>query len=154
MPEYLSIPRPTGTAALVLALAGVAWLVTVTALLRRSRPNAGAWGLGVGAQRTRRPALGAMRPGHDAIRPVPRGRRRTTAVPRQDTEPRRPDTDRRQDRGVRRPAPARLPHSSARQALPAVPAQRRTGPPLEAVELTAAERAAFEGLVRRLGDDR
>ncbi|MEV5428540.1 hypothetical protein [Streptomyces sp. NPDC052701] len=36
--------------------------------------------------------------------------------------------------------------------LDALPEQRRTGPDLEAVELTPAERAAFAGLVRRLGE--
>ncbi|WP_225838175.1 hypothetical protein [Streptomyces sp. NK08204] len=35
--------------------------------------------------------------------------------------------------------------------LPALPRQSRVGPPLESVELTPAERAAFAGLVRRLG---
>ncbi|MEV6115662.1 hypothetical protein AB0L59_24940 [Streptomyces sp. NPDC052109] len=52
---------------------------------------------------------------------------------------------------LRRPglrAPAR--RSSA--PLPALPRQRRVGPPLESVELTPAERAAFAGLVRQLAN--
>ncbi|MEU6476089.1 hypothetical protein ABZ858_04200 [Streptomyces sp. NPDC047017] len=39
-----------------------------------------------------------------------------------------------------------------RPQLPALPAQRGSGPHREYVELTPAERAAFAGLVRRLGD--
>ncbi|MGW1954030.1 hypothetical protein ACWCPI_14935 [Streptomyces sp. NPDC001920] len=39
-------------------------------------------------------------------------------------------------------------------ALPALPHQRQTPPEREAVELTAAERDAFAGLVRQLGDGR
>jgi hypothetical protein len=35
---------------------------------------------------------------------------------------------------------------------PGVPSQRRSGPHREYVELTAAERAAFAGLVRQLSD--
>ncbi|MFD5265481.1 hypothetical protein [Streptomyces sp. NPDC058335] len=142
MPEHLSIPHPTGTAAVALALAGAAWLIAVTVLLRRPRPGTGAWGAWTGAQRTRRTALGAMRPGHDAIPPGPRGRRRTTGLRRRDTHARRQETD------VLRPGPARPPR------LPALPPQPRTGPPSETVELTPAERAAFAGLVRRLSGDR
>ncbi|USQ88853.1 hypothetical protein NFX46_36970 [Streptomyces phaeoluteigriseus] len=142
MPEHLSIPHPTGPAAVALALAGAAWLIAATALLRRARPGAGVWGSWTGAQRTRRTALGAMRPGHDAIPPGPRGRRRTTGVRRRDAHVQRPETD------VRRPGPGRPP------SLPALPPQHRTGPHQEAVELTAAERAAFEHLVRGLSGDR
>ncbi|MEV6613537.1 hypothetical protein AB0N31_06590 [Streptomyces sp. NPDC051051] len=127
MPEFLSIPHPTGAAAVALAMAGVAWLVAVTVLLRRGRPGEGAWGFRTGARRTRRPALGATRPGSDAIRP---------------------------DTGPRRPGPARPPRSSDRRALPAVPPQGQAGPHREAVDLTPAERAAFEGLVRRISGDR
>jgi hypothetical protein len=36
--------------------------------------------------------------------------------------------------------------------LPALPRQRQTGPDLESVELTPAEKAAFAGLVRQLAD--
>ncbi|MFC9288183.1 hypothetical protein ACFT0E_16200, partial [Streptomyces sp. NPDC057052] len=92
-----------------------------------ARPGAGAWGFRAGARRVRRPALGAMRPGPDAMRP---------------------------DTGPRRPGPVRPPRSSDRLALPAVPPQGQAGPHREAVELTPAERAAFEGLVRRLSGDR
>ncbi len=42
----------------------------------------------------------------------------------------------------------------ANPALSALPHQRRTPPEREAVELTPAERDAFAGLVRRLGDGR
>lgn len=35
--------------------------------------------------------------------------------------------------------------------LPALPRQRRSGPRLEAVELTPAEKDAFAGLIRQLG---
>ncbi|WP_369170018.1 hypothetical protein AB5J49_20140 [Streptomyces sp. R28] len=38
--------------------------------------------------------------------------------------------------------------------LSALPHQRQTAPELEAVELTPAERDAFAGLVRQLGDGR
>ncbi|MFF7448441.1 MULTISPECIES: hypothetical protein [unclassified Streptomyces] len=38
--------------------------------------------------------------------------------------------------------------------LPALPYQRQTGPDLEAVQLTPAERDAFAGLVRQLSDGR
>ncbi|MEV8430925.1 hypothetical protein PGH47_18200 [Streptomyces sp. HUAS 31] len=38
--------------------------------------------------------------------------------------------------------------------LPGLPHQRQTAPALEAVELTPAERDAFAGLVRQLGDAR
>ncbi|MFJ4694008.1 hypothetical protein [Streptomyces sp. NPDC088766] len=113
MPEHLSILHPTGAAAVALAVAGVAWLVAVTVLLRRGRPGAGAWGFRAGARRTRRP-----------------------------------------DKGVRRPGPTRPPSPSDRRALPAVPPQEQAGPHREAVELTPAERAAFEVLVRRLSGDR
>ncbi|MFB7598913.1 hypothetical protein [Streptomyces sp. NPDC056160] len=43
----------------------------------------------------------------------------------------------------------RRPHAPALRALPA---QRGSGPHREYVELTPAERAAFAGLVRQLGD--
>ncbi|MGV9559876.1 hypothetical protein [Streptomyces sp. NPDC003401] len=142
MPEYLSIPHPTGAAAVALAVAGVAWLVAVTVLLRRGRPGAGAWGLRAGARRTRRPALGAKRSGPDGMRPGPDGTRPGSAATHPHT-------------GVRRPGrPARPPRPSDRRPLPAVPPQEQAGPGREAVELTPAERAAFEGLVRRLGGDR
>ncbi|MEV6834989.1 hypothetical protein AB0N17_10800 [Streptomyces sp. NPDC051133] len=36
--------------------------------------------------------------------------------------------------------------------LPVLPAQPQSGPPRESVELTPAERDAFAGLVRQLGD--
>ncbi|MET9733183.1 hypothetical protein ABZZ79_21810 [Streptomyces sp. NPDC006458] len=36
--------------------------------------------------------------------------------------------------------------------LPALPRQRRAGPELESVELTAAERDAFAGLVRQFAE--
>ncbi|MER6031976.1 hypothetical protein [Streptomyces sp. NPDC001851] len=36
--------------------------------------------------------------------------------------------------------------------LPVLPTQRKSGPPWESVELTPAERDAFAGLVRQLGD--
>lgn len=45
-----------------------------------------------------------------------------------------------------RPSDLTTPHS-----LPALPAQRGLGPHRESVDLTPAERAAFAGLVRRLG---
>ncbi|MGX1270584.1 hypothetical protein [Streptomyces phaeoluteigriseus] len=148
MPEHLSIPHPTGTAAVALALAGAAWLIAVTVLLRRARPGTGTWGAWTGTRRTRRTALGAMRPGHDAIPPGPRGRRRTTGLRRRDTHAQRPDAHaRRPETGARRPGP----DGPAR--LPALPPQRRTGPHPEAVELTPAEQAAFAGLVRRLSGD-
>ena len=38
--------------------------------------------------------------------------------------------------------------------LGALPRQRRSGPALESVELTPAERDAFAGLVRQFGDSR
>ncbi|MER5940392.1 hypothetical protein ABT121_24060 [Streptomyces sp. NPDC001928] len=38
--------------------------------------------------------------------------------------------------------------------LPGLPYQRQTAPEMEAVELTPAERDAFAGLVRQLGDGR
>ncbi|MEU9668400.1 hypothetical protein AB0E25_22880 [Streptomyces bobili] len=142
MPEHLSIPHPTGTAAVVLALAGAAWLIAVTALLRRARPGTGAWGAWTGARRTRRTALGAMRPGHDAIPPGPRGRRRTTDPRRRDAHTQLPEAD------VRSPGQALPPR------LPALPPQSNTGPHPETVELTPAEQAAFAGLVRRLSGDR
>ncbi|MHC5904377.1 hypothetical protein ACVNF4_10795 [Streptomyces sp. S6] len=47
-----------------------------------------------------------------------------------------------------RPAPLRP------DGLPALPAQRRTGPTAEATPLTPAEEHAFATLVRRLSDDR
>ncbi|HEY8987302.1 MAG TPA: hypothetical protein VIU15_48030 [Streptomyces sp.] len=47
-----------------------------------------------------------------------------------------------------RPAPLRP------DGLPALPAQRRTGPTAEATPLTPAEEHAFATLVRRLADDR
>lgn len=37
---------------------------------------------------------------------------------------------------------------------PGLPYQRQTAPEMEAVELTPAERDAFAGLVRQLGDRR
>ncbi|MFE9452466.1 hypothetical protein [Streptomyces sp. NPDC006739] len=40
--------------------------------------------------------------------------------------------------------------SSALPTLPALPRQRRPGPPREAVELTPAEQDAFAGLLRQL----
>ncbi|TXS40903.1 hypothetical protein EAO75_39245 [Streptomyces sp. uw30] len=43
-------------------------------------------------------------------------------------------------------------HSDPR--LPGLPYQRQTAPEMEAVELTPAERDAFAGLVRQLGDGR
>lgn len=49
--------------------------------------------------------------------------------------------------------PRRLP-DPALSALPGLPHQRATAPDLEAVELTPAERDAFAGLVRQLGDGR
>lgn len=51
---------------------------------------------------------------------------------------------------------ARLESSPSRTdpALSTFPHQRQTAPELEAVELTPAERDAFAGLVRQLGDDR
>ncbi|KUL32472.1 hypothetical protein [Streptomyces regalis] len=51
---------------------------------------------------------------------------------------------------------ARLESSPRRTgpALSALPHQRQTAPELEAVELTPAERDAFAGLVRQLGDGR
>ncbi|EGX60498.1 hypothetical protein SZN_07677 [Streptomyces zinciresistens K42] len=49
--------------------------------------------------------------------------------------------------------PRRLPGAALPgAALPGLPEQRRTAPDREAVELTPAERDAFAGLVRRLGD--
>ncbi|MFF7354159.1 MULTISPECIES: hypothetical protein [Streptomyces] len=36
--------------------------------------------------------------------------------------------------------------------LPLLPSQPKSGPPRESVELSPAERDAFAGLVRRLGD--
>ncbi|NED17796.1 hypothetical protein G3I31_06415 [Streptomyces sp. SID9913] len=54
-------------------------------------------------------------------------------------------------RNGRPPAPYLLNPGRARPwSLPAVPRQRQTGPPAEAVTLSPAERAAFAGLVRRL----
>ncbi|MFI5876425.1 hypothetical protein ACIBAH_29020 [Streptomyces sp. NPDC051445] len=47
-----------------------------------------------------------------------------------------------------RPAPLAPP------VLPALPCQRQSGPRLEAVELTPAEKDAFAGLVRQLGGGR
>ncbi|MEU6669724.1 hypothetical protein [Streptomyces sp. NPDC046727] len=47
-------------------------------------------------------------------------------------------------------------HTAARRPtaplLPALPRQRRSGPPQESVELTPAEQDAFAGLVRRLAN--
>ncbi|MFJ9717110.1 hypothetical protein ACIRPQ_14385 [Streptomyces sp. NPDC101213] len=139
MPEHLSIPHPTGAAAVALAVAGVAWLVAMIVLLRRGLPGAGARGPRAGARRTRRPAPGATRPDPDETRP--------------DATSPSPDATSR-DKGVRRPGRARRPRPPAGRALPAVPLQGQDGPHREAVELTPAERAAFEGLVRRLGGDR
>ncbi|MFE9774888.1 hypothetical protein ACFYOV_25085 [Streptomyces sp. NPDC005931] len=39
-----------------------------------------------------------------------------------------------------------------KRRAPAIPAQRRMGPRAESVRLTAAEREAFAGLVRRFGE--
>ncbi|MEV0976804.1 hypothetical protein [Streptomyces sp. NPDC049915] len=84
MPEPSSILQAAGMA--VLALAGIAWLIGITRMLRRFR--------------------------NEAI--------------------------------VRQFGPD--------AALSALPGPRETGPRLEAVELTPAERDAFASLVRRLGD--
>ncbi|MFI6008387.1 hypothetical protein ACIBAG_06105 [Streptomyces sp. NPDC051243] len=54
-------------------------------------------------------------------------------------------------RGIR---PQRSPLRPGGPALSALPQQRQTAPELEAVELTPAERDAFAGLVRQLGDGR
>lgn len=54
-------------------------------------------------------------------------------------------------RGVR---PERSPWHPSGPALTALPPQRQTPPDLEAVELTPAERDAFAGLVRQLGNGR
>ncbi|MEU3840824.1 hypothetical protein AB0E88_12425 [Streptomyces sp. NPDC028635] len=84
MPEPSSILQSAGMA--VLALAGIAWLIGITRMLRRFRQE---------------------------------------AIIRSFT----PDA-----------------------ALSALPGPRETGPHLEAVELTPAERDAFASLVRRLSD--
>ncbi len=54
---------------------------------------------------------------------------------------------------LRRSRPGALPRRPD-QALSGLPPQRQTAPDLEAVELSPAERDAFAGLVRQLGDDR
>lgn len=54
-------------------------------------------------------------------------------------------------RGIR---PERSLRHTGGSALSALPHQRQTAPELEAVELTPAERDAFAGLVRQLGNGR
>ncbi|MFC8370424.1 MULTISPECIES: hypothetical protein [unclassified Streptomyces] len=51
------------------------------------------------------------------------------------------------DEAARRQHTPHAPHGA-----PVIPRQRRTGPHVEAVRLTPAERDAFAGLVRRFGE--
>ncbi|MFI5568347.1 hypothetical protein ACIA6T_13555 [Streptomyces sp. NPDC051740] len=51
------------------------------------------------------------------------------------------------DEAARRQHTPHAPHG-----VPVIPRQRRTGPHVEAVRLTPAERDAFAGLVRRFGE--
>ncbi|MFH8800505.1 hypothetical protein ACH4F6_13045 [Streptomyces sp. NPDC017936] len=55
---------------------------------------------------------------------------------------------------VRRPAAGPGSYRTSQDVLPAVPGRRRIGPSLEAVDLTPAERDAFERLARRLDGGR
>ncbi|MFE0452023.1 hypothetical protein ACFW2D_12135 [Streptomyces sp. NPDC058914] len=144
MPEHLSIRRLAAGAA-ALALVCAAWPAGRARVLRRGGPHGtgargpAADGLGAGAGVPCR-GTGARRVGADA-RLRFRGVLRTV-------------------RDAFRPARGALGnfHGVFREAfrplngaLAAVPHQRQVGPHREAVELTPEERAAFAGLVRRLG---
>ncbi|MFE9624448.1 hypothetical protein [Streptomyces sp. NPDC006527] len=149
MPEHLSIRRLAAGAA-ALALVCAAWPAGRARVLRRGGPHgtgarvpaadglgsgAGVPCRGVGARPlgARLRFRGALRTVRDAFRPA---------------------------RDAFRPARGALGnfHGVFREAfrplngaLAAVPRQRQVGPHREAVELTPEERAAFAGLVRRLG---